>query len=156
MAFTKKINWMINLTRLTSLNIHNIAYQEQSCNSFFQSILISSKRGHEEITSNTKVKFLEDAETLSFGKFFFFFFFFGDTFDKLLISKKSFFFFLENEKNLFLDLKGLVQFLRILGPFCDFMTFRVRNVILWSWRVKMQFWKVWVEVVIWKSHGPKG
>ena len=95
---------MINLTRLTSLNIHNITYQEQSCNSFFQSIFISSKRGHEEITSNTKVKFLEDAETLSFGNFFFFFF--GDTFDKLLISKKSFFF-LENEKNHFLDLKGL-------------------------------------------------
>ena len=156
MAFTKKINWMINLTRLTSLNIHNIAYQEQSCNSFFQSILISSKRGHEEITSNTKVKFLEDAETLSFGKFFFFFFFWEIHLTNYWSRRNLFFFFLENEKNLFLDLKGLVQFLRILGPFCDFMTFRVRNVILWSWRVKMQFWKVWVEVVIWKSNGPKG
>ena len=153
MAFTKKINWMINLTRLTSLNIHNIAYQEQSCNSFFQSILISSKRGHEEITSNTKVKFLEDAETLSFGNFFFFFLEIHLT---NYWSRRNLFFFWKTRKIIFLTLRAFVQFLRILGPFCDFMTFGVRNVILWSWRVKMQFWKVWVEVVIWKSHGPKG
>ena len=113
MAFTKKINWMINLTRLTSLNIHNITYQEQSCNSFFQSILISSKRGHEEITSNTKVKFLEDAETLSFGKFFFFFFF--GRYIWQIIDLEEIFFFLGNEKNHFLDLKGLCTIFENFG-----------------------------------------